>query len=314
MNDRTIALIALAVSVAVGLWTIAQYLLEGARVRVRMNAAVLDEYAIRRSVKSWTTVEHMARLEGGWYIEAVEIEIENVSRSALTVSDVSLDLGRTRRFGLGRRTIGPYPLSAPDATQERSTRLEPFARCSYVFDVWRALRAVEKDKFAAVQFPVRVRASVRVAGRIRRRRSPLRRGWVVAPGQMTFFSGPTEIGLAAWQSLFRHLPRDEEGRLHHSAVGTALAIRDTFPVSGKAPSREQIEALLKKNTFSGSDEQRLYVTFASWDVARDLEPLYNEPADPERSSKAPDPSASVVPERRAGQADSGHKETRRPRT
>lgn len=202
MDDRTIALVALFVSISVGLWQDLQYVFEGARVRIRMSSGLLSDYALSRSVRSWSNVERMARRDGGWYVEVAKVEIENVSRTAITISEVSLDLGRTSRFRLGRRTTGPQALRAPDASQERTPQLEPFDRCTHVFDVWRAVHGIEQDRFAPVEFPIRLRASVRSASRWRRSRSPRWRESTVIQGQLTSFSRPTEISPWPGKSSF----------------------------------------------------------------------------------------------------------------
>lgn len=69
MNETVIASLALVISVDVGLWELIRYLLEGGRVRVRMNPALLGGYSLRSSTKSWLLLRERLGQHGGWYLE-----------------------------------------------------------------------------------------------------------------------------------------------------------------------------------------------------------------------------------------------------
>jgi hypothetical protein len=185
MDDSTTAKLALVISVAVALWELVKYLLEGGRVRVRTNAALVDDYRIRQSTRSWSTLESAVVKEDGWYMEAVEVEIENVNRSAVTLSDVNLDFGRSGRFRLGRHSIGPAPMKFGQGSTDSTVRLEPFDLVTYVFDAWSAIDAARESRSKLGMPPVRrMRASVRVAGKRWRTRSPWRKSWRVLAEQV----------------------------------------------------------------------------------------------------------------------------------
>lgn len=275
VNDTTIAALALGVSVAVAVWQFTQYLLEGARVRVRLRPGLLDDFSLRQSVRKWSTMSDYAERSGRWHLEVAIMEIENISRFPLTMSDPSLDLGRSRWHRLGRRTIGPRPLDAPDATKERTVRLEPFDRCLYVFDVWRVIVSVSEDNEMPMRIPGAVRGSVRVAGRRGRMRSPWLWRWPVQEGQVTFLRNQPTLELVAWRALFRHLPRSkEDGSSLISEVMVARTLASEFPLSGTAPTRHDVARVLSDSTPWDEEDEALGGPMAAYRVANEVAPLY----------------------------------------
>ena len=241
MSPETTAQLALAVSSALALWQLLKHVLEGGRVRVRMRAGLHDEYVLRHG-GSWSDLIKSNKHYGGWPLEVAVIEVENLGRTAVTVSEVALDLGRPARWRLRRHTVGPHPMKAPDARTEETFRLEPFDRATYVFDVWRVLAPAWGDDAPAR--PLRLRGSVRVAGKRFRRRSPWRKGWRVTPGQVSFLPGGAEVGLTTYRALWRRAVDDPMGRV--SSIDVALAVRERFPAVGPAPSEEELLQVLEE--------------------------------------------------------------------
>jgi len=266
VDEATTAGLALAISVAVALWQFVKYLLEGGRVRVRMHAGLLSDHLLRQSTRSWTTLVQRASKLGGWYAEVAVIEVENPGRTAVTISDVSLDLGRLQWFKLGRRTVSPRHLKAPGATTEATVRLEPFDRAIFVFDVWQVLQQADPEA-EPIRRPLKLRASVRIAGRRGRRRSPWRRGWIVKPGQVSFMFDEVEIGMAAYQAMWRQLGNASDLSTM-SIVSVALAVRKRFPRTGSAPTADQLEELLEEH--SHTEKGPVGAGLVAYYVARDL--------------------------------------------
>ena len=263
MDDTLIAAMALVISVAVAIWEMVKYLLEGGRVRVRMYAGLHSDYALFQALR-WKSLLQRAKKRGGWTVEVAVLEIENLGRTAVTVSEPSLDLGRTRRWGLGRKTISPRPVSAVDACTDRSIRLEPFDRVRFVFDVWQILAPVSGEP---PKRPLKLRGSLRIAGKRFRRRSPFRHTWRVVPGQLTFDSEPVEIGMAAYRAMWRHTKDDMTESHSHDAIAVALAVRKKFPTDGPAPSTDDIDAILSEVHHFGPDYGKGIVALY---VAREL--------------------------------------------
>jgi len=141
---------ALAISISVAVWEFATWFINGARVRVTLRSGNLhDDYALHEA-STWPRLREMTESQrvGGWPVEVAVIEVENAGRTAVTISDVTFDLGRARnrRFGFGRHTFGMVLLNAPGATQQPTVRLEPFDRAKFVLEAWPVVPAALKAR------------------------------------------------------------------------------------------------------------------------------------------------------------------------
>lgn len=278
----SIAMVALILSVGLSIWEFAKWALEGARVRVTMEAGHLHDHVLQQA-SSWASLKRVvdAQNEGGWPVEVAVIDVENAGRMAVTISDVSFDLGRTRsrRFGLGRHTIGLRLLDAPGATTESSVRIEPLDRARFVIEAWPVLPAVRDLRLQnGLGAPIgRVRASVRVAGRKRRRRSPWRKAWNSPVGAVSHMPGRVDSELAAYRVLWAHVhggrAMDEHTEMH--VIPFALAIGKAFPDEGPAPTADQLEEVFR-NEWVLNEEQPIGLGLLSHYVARDLRIFYRE--------------------------------------
>lgn len=238
--------VAFVLSLLVGLWTFAQWRLEGGRVRVRLHAGLLTEYSLQSSTSSWSNLADNARQ--GWHREVAVVEVENPGRTAVTISAVGLDFGRVKWWRRWRHHIVPVHLkhSGDDVTTERKVRLEPFDRAVWLMDPWSCVQPVSSDS-GVKRRPVRVRAQVRVAGVRRRERSPWRKRWKIDTGQVSFIEETIEPGMAFYRSAVRVIGE------HHSItypliIPMALEARKVFPIPGPAPTKDQIDELIAKHT------------------------------------------------------------------
>lgn len=167
----------------------------------------------------------------------------------VTISQVSLDLGRPHRWRRGRRTITPRPVRGPQACRKDTVRLEPFDSVTFIFDVWGVLTPWHgMDERKAPEPPFRVRAACRVAGKRRMRRSPWRRGWPVKPGQRFFVPEMIEIGLVTYRALWHHTHDDLMARL--AGISTAIDVREQFPTDGPPPDKDALKAIMDGHTFT----------------------------------------------------------------
>lgn len=242
VSQAVTADIALAISLALVVWEILRYRLEGGRARVRMNAGLLTDYSLAQSGRSWSHLADMTKDQGGWPLEVAVIEVENPSRTPITIGEVSLDFGRTGLFHLGRYRVSPRHLEGHGAVTGATKRLEPFDRCIFIFDVWQVLQP-RGAASVVPERPLDLRASVRVAGRRRLTRSPWWKRWPVAPGQVSFISGEVEIGLAAHQVLTRWL-RDAPAMVQVGIIPMALEVRERYPRTGAPPSKDELREII----------------------------------------------------------------------
>ncbi len=270
MSELRIAQLALVVSLAVAFWELLKYVLEGGRVRVRMTPGLLDDYKLQ-TASTWKNLGKAAAERGGWHVEVAVIDVENLGRTPVTVSGVSLDLGPSKRWQPWQRwSIGPRPLEGHEAVTARAYRLEPFDTVRYLYEVWPVLAPSLGEGPAR---PLRVRASLRVAGKRRPRRSPWRRGWRVRQGQVSLLSAPLEVGMAAYRAMWRHVQEDSGGRI--SCIPVALEVRKRFPLDGPAPTREQLEDVLRDKWLP---EPPPGLAIVALFMEKDLRPFFRDPA------------------------------------
>lgn len=283
----SISVLALVISLGLLGWEFAKWALEGARVRVSIRAGYLHDHALYQA-STWASLKRMVDLQqvGGWPVEVAVIDVENAGRTAVTISDVSFDLGRTRtsRLGLGRHTIGMRLLDAPGASQKDIVRIEPLDRARFVIHAWPVLPAVrERQPDRGPAAPVgRVRASVQVAGRRRRRRSPWRKAWRSRSGAVSHTPGSVDLKLAAYRVIWTHTndgqAMDKHTELH--VIPFALAIDKSFPLDGPAPTADQLEELFKQEwVFNDKDKQPFGLGLLAYYVAQDLRMFYPDHPD-----------------------------------
>jgi hypothetical protein len=96
---------------------------------------------------------------GGWYREVAIVEVENPGRTAVTCSDIGLDLGRVHWWQRWRHTVTPSYLPYNDAKTEGTVRLEPFDRAFFIIDIWQVLQPVNHHSFKLQDRPIKLRGS-----------------------------------------------------------------------------------------------------------------------------------------------------------
>jgi hypothetical protein len=269
VSNAAVARLALGVSLAVAAWQVLQYVLSGARVRVRLRPGLLTDYALQRD-RSWSGLARRAKDEG-WPIEVAIIEVENMGRHGVTISDAAIDMREAPWWRPHfHRRVSPGFLNAPDAQTTDRARLEPFDRAVFVFDVWGVIAPVVRD---APRRPVRLRGAVRVAGKRWPRRSPIWASWRAVDGQVAFLKPDVEIGLAVYRSMWRWTHGHEQLRM--IAIPVAIATRKEFPADGRAPSRTELESIIKREWVFDGDP--LFGSLTAFYMARDLQPFFAEP-------------------------------------
>jgi hypothetical protein len=222
-----ISVVSLVVSVIVGGWQVLRYALEGGRLAVEirkgwLSDGSLQEAPIRKATPDAQLVIQPPRL----HIEVIVLNVSNRGRTAVTISEPSLDLSRSRqgwrRFALWRRwwwyrhTMSPALLEWSDAESEYRKRLEPFDSVKFLLDPHPALR-ITRDRPRST----RIRGSVKVAGKRFRKRSPLRTSLVAEPGQSSLTGQTFTHAQVAWQVAKQHADSDFPPGLVSIRVGRA---------------------------------------------------------------------------------------------
>ena len=166
--------------VAVGslAWQIVLYRLAGPRLAVHLIPAVLDsEQTLVRGPEQGfgpSVPDEIVGVLSEWTVDLAEIQVANIGRVPLSLSEISLDLGRQRRFGRQRYTVRGVPVVLHGGRKEETIRLEAGENASVLYDFWPLLKRVRDSGKKWIS----VRASVQPAGRQRKRSSWFRR-WVV---------------------------------------------------------------------------------------------------------------------------------------
>ncbi|MBM4723170.1 hypothetical protein GS439_11315 [Rhodococcus hoagii] len=189
-NTAQTALIVAVVSASVTLlgllWQLALYKLSGSRVRVRLFPVVMSRNgtALARGAQGGA----MSGRVGGFHepgqlgIELALVQVTNIGRVAVSVENISLDLGRCKWWSWSRYTVAPHTVERPGHSREIECRLEPGGTVKVLF----VLEAALRDHLPTAGRVRCVRGSAKPANRWRAVRSPFWLRWRFEPGRATF--------------------------------------------------------------------------------------------------------------------------------
>ena len=173
-------------------WQVRAFLLTGARVHLRLTAAVwYPGFMIRQGESRSGAMPPSDQPEyGNVGVECAVLTVENRGRTAVTVSSAGLAYRgeRTRRYGLRRslrrqlHTLSPRMFASRELGNETSAkpiRIEPYSSVQYLLDVHTAIAAAREYRTGRL----RLRGHVDQAGR--RRNVVSRRAWSIPKDAQT---------------------------------------------------------------------------------------------------------------------------------
>lgn len=173
-----IAIISAGISLSALLWQLLLFKLSGPRLRVTLAPVVVDvtDRWVQGNESGWQErqLPYIEKILTQWRMDVAKVTVLNKGRSAVTVSNIGLDLGPDPWYRpWSRFTVSLEPVDIIDGVVEKAHRLEPGSHVSYYFYAWRPIRSrlEEVDRSA-----VTVRGTLTVAG-TRVKRSPWRRRW-----------------------------------------------------------------------------------------------------------------------------------------
>jgi hypothetical protein len=195
------AWIALALSIFSILVTVLLRYLDGPRVRVRVRPVLLNvglggTYTYsggRWPIPELEAIGTMRKPDPGEVIELAEIVIENAGRNAMTVYEVGFCwLGERTNDQWWRRRARhanvPTPIRPPHAPEAAQVfadgdrfRIQPSDSVTLLVNYWDAVRAQRPTPNGEIE----LRASVRVAGKRRLKKSPWKRRWHIPDDAVT---------------------------------------------------------------------------------------------------------------------------------
>jgi hypothetical protein len=198
-----VSVVALVVSVSVAGWNVLKYILDGGRVRVRLERGRLDE----ESLHSGPFRSEVARQALGYgrenHVEVGVLRVENLGRTAVTIHEPAFDIGwrwSWSKFRIWRWTVSPVAFPFREAKTDTVVRLDPFDFATFILDVDPALRSEGyKPRFRRRRV---IRASVRVAGKRLRRRSSQWSAWRI-PMNAVALTEPVSLQQAVFREVFR---------------------------------------------------------------------------------------------------------------
>lgn len=226
MNQATLALIVSSFSAFFTLgglvWQFLLYRLSGARIQVELRPAKYDSLGsiIAGPPEGWnkTRAAPPDFYLDEWFLDIAAVRIVNIGRTAISVSDISLDIGKSKR---GRHTRRGYPLDIHEGFMEKVARLEPGEEITVYYNLW----AVIGDS-STREKPLKVRASATPAGRKAKRSKG---GWLIDPDWDVLDQRDLEKvtpKLMAYRALFQSLHRRENLSLINVAW-SSLIFRDS---------------------------------------------------------------------------------------
>ncbi|MFC0038640.1 hypothetical protein [Actinomadura rayongensis] len=190
MDRATWAIVLSTISVAISMvgifWQLVSYRLSGSRIKVKMKPAMIDlnDHIVRGPERGWGDVD-IPFSSPRWKVDVVELSIINSGRTAVSISEVSLDFGRPHGIKRGSHRISGTPVEMFGAIKDETFRLDAGESQKVIFDFWpMATAARNYRKGLGKSGSLTVRASVVMAG-TRVRRSPWRKRWKIGSDQNT---------------------------------------------------------------------------------------------------------------------------------
>ena len=208
-----VSLCSAAVTLSGLAWQLWLYRLQGARLKVQLVFSYRTDFGLTMAyhgrLKKLSWERWHRENNAGLGIEYAQVRVTNVGRTAVSVENVSLDLGRDRWWRRGRRTVIPKEFVDPssDTTKRPNPppyRLEPGANVTQSYMVWPGLGNPEPFKHRRFRRLV-VRGSAQAVGR-RATRSRRRLAWHFRRRDMSAFSDVTVVPskVRVYRALWHH--------------------------------------------------------------------------------------------------------------
>lgn len=249
MKAAEVAIIVSVASACVSLgglvWNLILYRLSGARLNVRLIPATLTAQGnlMRGPDKGWrkSIPEEFANgPDRDLFVDLAIIKVTNVGRAPVSVSDISLDFGRSGWRPWWRHTIGGTPIPIHECSVVKGDiRLEAGASVSVAVD---SKPLIEHGLSRTAKGKRSIRATATAAGR-RPTRSAWRRRWSHRNLSKRFYPAPSSPERDAFVEVFRAVYPHDPAKVYRAwTATTALLLRDA-DADASAIANEISEAL-----------------------------------------------------------------------
>ncbi|MFC7280018.1 hypothetical protein ACFQS1_39180 [Paractinoplanes rhizophilus] len=269
MSKEDLALPAFALSVVVAAWNLLKFKYDGARVRVTLKPGTFDGQALA-AMNTYSSNRGPDAIDNRglrFNIEVALVEIENYGRTAVTLRNVGLDLGRTRWWRFGCQTITLPYINFDGCEVSNKARLEPYDNVQYLVNASHALRlARERGRGKTIN----IRATAQVVGR-RATRSSWRRRWRLAR------SAPPRLWPGDGFDLAREIYRLLYSRLPATDSKIALMLPELSMViaewieAGNKATREAIGSIIDDRLKRWSIDEPIVTTFWAHELATEFD-------------------------------------------
>lgn len=225
----TVAIASACISLAGLAWNLALYRLSGARLNVRLIPAMLTAQGtlMRGPDKGWRKSipdEFSDGVDRELFVDLAIIKVTNVGRAPVSVSDISLDFGRSGWRPWWRHTISGTPIPIHECSAvDGDVRLEAGASVSVAIDsrplIDHCLSRTSKGKRS-------IRATATAAGR-RPTRSAWRRRWTHRNLSKRYYPAGSTPEREAFVEVFRAVYPHDPAKVYEAWVAvTSLLLRD----------------------------------------------------------------------------------------
>ncbi|MGP9624297.1 hypothetical protein ACT3S7_15165 [Corynebacterium sp. AOP34-AQ2-28] len=228
-------------------WQVVKHYLDGGRVRVYLNAAIMEPEFVIATNRSGKHVLDTHFSNGvthrGGALELAQLVVENPGKYPITIYSPGFSIsGHKKKYHtiVPRMFTSPSSYGADSAIDEKVVRLEPYDRVTFLLDYWSVVpRIVEQSPSQHIE----LRGCVEVSGRSRKvQKSKRKLRWKIQQGDYTAIEGSPKFSPLAviWRSLYVRLP-------------ASVSVEDD-ELTGNAPSRDMLEYILD-NAMSHFDER-----------------------------------------------------------
>jgi len=211
-----ISIVATGIALTGLVWQLALYKLSGARIEVRLIPGVVTETGnlLRGDPSGWkrSMPESMNIVLDRPWVDVTLIQVINIGRAPVSVSEIGLDFGPEPRWKpWSRYVMTSRPIAIHQGnTAEQQLRLEAGQAATTIIDCWPLINHAKGPKSG-----VSVRGTVLPAGR-RRKRSPWRRRWKIGANHRALWPhGPESDEVSLFQAVWRNVapvaPQDVYG-------------------------------------------------------------------------------------------------------
>ena len=229
-----VAITSAGISLAGLAWNLALYRLSGARLSVRLIPAILTAqgHLLRGPDRGWRrpVPDTFTDVERDHFVDLAIIKVTNVGRAAVSVSDITLDFGRSGWRPGSRHTIAGRPVPVHECREvSGDVRLEAGQSVSVAFDYQPLIDNAREHSSSWNRW---IHASATAAGR-RPTRSAWRRRWRLTAGEDLYYPAPSTPERSAFVEVFRAVYPREVNKVYDAWLSVSGLLLQDANAGGK---------------------------------------------------------------------------------